>query len=76
MEYITKQEQTMNKKEYLKLQQNLARATHEERISTKTDLVYYENYFATKKPMSLSGARIRNSLDKSIEGHIIVCGIV
>jgi len=49
---------------------------HEERMSTKTDPVHYENYFASKKPMPLSGARIRNSLDKTIEGHIIVCGIV
>lgn len=76
MEYISKQEQTMNKKEYFKMQQNLARAMHEERTSNKTDTVHYENYFATKKPMPLSGARVKNTLDKNIEGHIIVCGIV
>lgn len=49
---------------------------YEDRTSNKTDPVFYENYFATKKPMPLSGARIKNTLDKNIEGHIIVCGIV
>jgi hypothetical protein len=66
----------MNKKEYAKMQNNLAKAMYEERTSNKTDNVYYENYFTTKKPIPLSVARIKNSLDKSIEGHIIVCGIV
>lgn len=76
MEYITKQELTMNKKEYIKMQNNLATVLHEERVEIKNDPVHYENYFASKKPMPLSGARIKNSLDKSIEDHIIVCGIV
>lgn len=66
----------MNKKEYYKLQMNLAKAVKDERMSTKTDPVHYENYFATKKPMPLHQARVKNSLDKTIEGHIIVCGIV
>ena len=76
MEYITKQELTMNKKESQKMQANLKKAMHEERVFIKNDPVHYENYFASKKPMPLRGARITNKLDKSIEDHIIVCGIV
>lgn len=55
---------------------NLAKAVRDERMSTKTDPVHYENYFATKRPMPLNQARVKTSLDKTIEGHIIVCGIV
>ena len=35
-----------------------------------------ENFYTTKKPVSLEEARIKNKLDKSIENHIIVCGLV
>lgn len=49
---------------------------YEERTSTRSDPIHYENYFTTKKPQQLSHARVKNTLDKSIEGHIIVCGIV
>jgi hypothetical protein len=76
MEYIVKQEQTLNKKEYFKMQQTLGKALAEERNASKEDKIHYDNYFATKKPQPLSVARVKNSLDKSIEGHIIVCGIV
>jgi len=58
------------------MQKNLAKAMMEEKNTTKADNTYYDNYFTTKKPMSLSAARIKTTLDKSIEGHIIVCGIV
>ena len=76
MEYIVKQEQTLNKKEYYKMQQTLGKALAEERDTAKEDKIHYDNYYTTKKPMPLSAARVKNSLDKSIEGHIIVCGIV
>jgi hypothetical protein len=35
-----------------------------------------ENFYTTKKPVSLEEARVKNKLDKSIENHIIVCGLV
>lgn len=35
-----------------------------------------ENFYKTKKPVSLSDARVKNKLDTSIDGHIIVCGVV
>ena len=37
--------------------------------------INFENYFTTKKPQLLSEARI-SELPNSIEGHILVCGIV
>jgi hypothetical protein len=43
---------------------------------SKNKPINYENFFSTKKPITLSEARIKKRLDKSIEGHIIVCGIV
>ncbi len=53
---------------------NLSKMLDEEYIKNKP--INFENFFATKKPISLSAARIKKRLDKSIEGHIIVCGIV
>ena len=38
--------------------------------------INYENFYTTKKPIALSEARVKNGLNKSLEGHIIVCGIV
>jgi hypothetical protein len=38
--------------------------------------VCIENFYKTKKPVSLSDARVKTKLDSSIDGHIIVCGIV
>jgi hypothetical protein len=35
-----------------------------------------ENFYTTKRPVSLEEARVKNKLDKSIENHIIVCGLV
>lgn len=35
-----------------------------------------ENFYKTKKPVSLNDARVKTKLDSSIDGHIIVCGIV
>ena len=37
--------------------------------------INFENYFTTQKPQLLSEARI-SELPNSIEGHILVCGIV
>lgn len=38
--------------------------------------INYDNFFCTNKPMSLSEAQIYWCVDKGIEGHIIICGIV
>eukprot|EP00347_Sterkiella_histriomuscorum_P011662 403371596 len=75
-EYINRQEgaNTVNKKEYINMNENLAKLLAQDHSSTKQ--INYENFFSTKKPMPLNAARIKNKLDKSIEGHIIVCGIV
>ena len=35
-----------------------------------------ENYYTTKKPVSWAEARVKTVLDKSIENHIIVCGLI
>lgn len=45
----------------------------EERKSTITCI---ENFYKTKKPVTLNEARVKTKLDSSIDGHIIVCGIV
>jgi hypothetical protein len=44
----------------------------EERNSTQTCI---ENFYKTKKPATLNDARV-TKLDSSIDGHIVVCGIV
>lgn len=56
------------------MHRTLSKLLQEEQQNIKT--IDYENFFSTKKPITLSQARIKNKLDKSIEGHIIVCGIV
>ena len=73
-DYVNKQENNLHKKELIDLQMNLARLIKEEQNANKQ--INYENFFSTKKPMPLNAARIKGKLDKSIEGHIIVCGIV
>lgn len=35
-----------------------------------------ENFYTTKRPVSLAEARVNKELSKSIEGHIIVCGLL
>jgi len=35
-----------------------------------------ENFQTTKRPISLHEARVTKELPKSIEGHIIVCGLI
>jgi hypothetical protein len=76
LEYINRQESTMNKKELTKLHYNLGKAIVDEKKSLKFDKTYYENYFTTKRPIPLSTARVKGSLDKSIKGHVIVCGLI
>ena len=66
----------MNKKELFKLHFNLGKAIIDEKKSLKSDKTYYENYFTTKKPIPLSAARVKGSLDKSIKGHVIMCGLI
>lgn len=41
----------------------------------KNDEFCKENYFMSKRPFTLNQAKVK-SLNKSIEGHIIVCGLV
>jgi len=45
---------------------------HYDRICMETD---FDNFHAHKKPRGINEAR-KTVLDKDIEGHIIVCGIV
>lgn len=56
------------------MKKNLAKMLEEENQKGKN--INYENFYSTTKPLSLAEARIKKRLDKSIEGHIIVCGIV
>ena len=38
---------------------------------------YFDNFFVTAKPVFLADARAeKRKLDKNIENHIVVCGIV
>ena len=66
----------MNKKEKQKIQQNLTKLLEVEEKSTNK--IKFENFYTTSKPKSLKDYRYLNNdkLDKHIEGHIIVCGIV
>lgn len=75
-EYINKHESahTANKKEQIEMNVNLAKLLAENTNTNKQ--INYENFFTTKKPKPLNTARIKTKLDKSVEGHIIVCGIV
>ena len=74
MHYIQKRENTVNKKELLKQHRLLAQLFEE--TDRKNLSINYENFYTTKKPVALSEARVKNGLNKSLEGHIIVCGIV
>lgn len=55
---------------------NIKLAKQLEQDEKKNIQTNFENFYTTKKPVSLSDARVKTKLDKSIEGHIIVCGIV
>lgn len=35
-----------------------------------------ENFYTTKRPVSLQEARVVNELPKNIDNHIIVCGLI
>ena len=73
MDYLTKREQNINKKELFEINVNLAKEFEIE--DTKNITTNFGNFYCTKKPVSLSEAR-KSVLDKNIEQHIIVCGIV
>ena len=47
-----------------------------DKLTTDEHSIIYENYFCTPKPVPLSEARINKCIDKGIEDHIIICGIV
>ena len=42
----------------------------------KHQSINMENFYTTKRPVSLQEARVQNQLPKNIEGHIIVCGLI
>mmetsp|Transcript_13235 Transcript_13235/g.20665 ORF Transcript_13235/g.20665 Transcript_13235/m.20665 type:complete len:160 (-) Transcript_13235:1097-1576(-) len=74
MDYLNKKEQPINKKEMMEINIKLGKQLEfEDKKNIQTN---FENFFTTKKPISLSDARVKTKLDKNIEGHIIVCGIV
>lgn len=73
MNYLNKKE-GINKRDMLEINQKLSKQLEAE--DKKNIQTNYENFFTTPKPVSLCDARVKNKLDKSIEGHIIVCGIV
>lgn len=66
----------MNKKDQTKMQLNLAKALLEEKRSLKYDKIHYDNFFTTRKPIPLSTARVKGYLDKSVKGHVIICGLI
>jgi hypothetical protein len=73
MDYLNKKE-SVNKRELIDINQKLAKALEiEDKKNIQTN---FENFYTTAKPVSLCDARVKNKLDKNIEGHIIVCGIV
>jgi hypothetical protein len=76
IDYLSKHEMPLNKKEIQKIHQNLVKFNEHEDQSANS--IKYENFFTTTKPKSLKEYRYLNNekLDKNIEGHIIVCGIV
>ena len=73
MDYLNKKE-SVNKRELIDINQKLAKALEiEDKKNIQTN---FENFYTTVKPTSLCDARVKNKLDKNIEGHIIVCGII
>ncbi len=73
LHHINKQESKSSKKEQIKQHKVLAQMM-DDYDNSNVD-INFENYFTTKKPQLLSEARI-SELPNSIEGHILVCGIV
>jgi len=74
MDYLNVKEQPINKKEMIEINLKLAKQLEiEDKQNTQTCI---ENFYKTKKPVSLNDARVKTKLDSSIDGHIIVCGIV
>lgn len=72
--YIQKTEYSNNKKEVAQKHRTLESMFQE--LDKKRNTINYENFFTTKRPVSLQEARVDTKLPKGIEGHIIVCGIV
>jgi potassium large conductance calcium-activated channel subfamily M alpha protein 1 len=73
MDYLNKQDGIM-KKEKDQICMKLAKVLESE--EKKNIVTHMENFYVSPKPVSLSEARVKNKLDKNIENHIIVCGIV
>jgi intracellular septation protein A len=74
MDYLTKKDSGISKKEMIDINVKLTKQLDlEEKYYAKINM---ENFYTTKKPVTLKEAIVWNKLDKHIEGHIIVCGIV
>lgn len=74
MHYLKPREFTNNKKEFLQKHRLLASYFEENFKKPQHDNM--ENFYTTKRPVSLAEARVNKELSKNIEGHIIVCGLI
>lgn len=78
MDHLNKQDQHLTRKEMIDINMKLAKEFEKEDKRNK-DLDLENNFFVTTKPQTLqgpNGAVQKKYLDRSISGHIIVCGIV
>ena len=55
-----------------------AKLAKQQEIEEKKNIeTYFDNFYVTQKPVFLAEARVeKRKLDKNIENHIVVCGIV
>ncbi|CAI2380858.1 unnamed protein product [Moneuplotes crassus] len=72
--YLNKKELNSQKKSKFLCNMNLSKIIGPN--LTKTSKLNYENFACTKKPVPLIEAQIKKCIDKGIEDHIIVCGII
>ena len=73
MDYLNRKEPLINKKEMQDINNKLAKQLEYE--DKQNIQPYYKNFYTTQKPKILKESRV-NKLDKNIDNHIIVCGIV
>lgn len=74
MHYLKPREFNNNKKEFLQKHRLLASYFEENFKKPQNDNM--ENFYTTKRPVSLAEARVTKELPKNIDGHIIVCGLL
>lgn len=78
MDHLNKQDSHLTKREMVDINLKLAKEFEKEDKRNK-DVDLEHNFFVNAKPGTLQGpggALVRTKLDKNIENHIIVCGIV